>query len=228
MTEVDAERFGRLLLKVEDRADRAGWDREPLLMVIYDTTDTETHELYRSVMAANPTLGPPLRLGHYAAQPWMPGSWLMSAGDEVWGGLWTFAVNLAWGQDHKEAATIASCLSQPAGVLGVAFIGEAWGTTGRQDFVRLVLGEFAHADQIAGAREARIVYARDVTGRPYRVERVRGELPELITDGVWSGDFTRSLALLVDVINDAVVPYEEHMRRYPLLRDVALGTAGDR
>jgi hypothetical protein len=76
--EIDEDRLGRLLRKIEARADAGGWDG-PLstlhVYLVYDNTLVATDQTFRHMLADNPSIGPGLRLGGYTAQLMLPAAW---------------------------------------------------------------------------------------------------------------------------------------------------------
>jgi hypothetical protein len=216
VTEVNTELFGRLLCKIEALADLRGWDQPPTVYVIYERAAAQTAELYGRIMAGN---GPPLTLGGYVAQPYLGPETFAQAyaeGLETWNVLTNFTENVAFAHTD-ESATMVGILRQP-GVLGFAFLGEAYRNEGRETLVRAVFGEF-HLGELPTSRECRLVYGHDVTGQQYMVERLRGEPAELDLSGGRRGDFSAALGLLCDVVNDTVPALKDYRRKYPTLRE---------
>lgn len=214
MTDVDAAIFTRLLRKVEALADLLGWDNPPIMYVIYDTCDAMTAELYSRVMSSNPQLGPPTVLAGYAAQPMLDGTWFTGDGLTVGEAVTRFALNTAYG-DLDESQRMREILSV-AGVLGFAFCGEGWATSRREVAVRSIF-EGVHIGSEPDSEETRMIYASDVAGRRYQVNRRRGQPAEVGMQSEY-GDFSTAVALLCDVVRGTVPAPEEFETRYPSLR----------
>lgn len=221
MTAVDADRFGRLLRKVEGYADSAGWGGLPALYVVYNRTEASAAELYDRCMAQNPTLGPPVQVGPYAAQALVAGEWLCrQPGLEPWEAVTNLALNTAYATEPA-AEKFRAIVMQPA-VLGFAFRYEAFAADGRENLVNVVLGEFNHVADVPGSVEGRAVQGHDVQGRQYRVMRRRGHPVEMDCRGGWVGEFSTAMALLSDVVAGTVPPWEQFRTRYPTLKHLVL------
>lgn len=221
MTDVDSARFGRLLRKVEGLADAEGWDADPATYVVYNTAEEETAATFDYCMARNAALGPPVKLGGYAAQQFIASTWYQRHGVAPWVALSNFALNLAYAQDVPEVQQMRRILRQP-GVAGFAFRYEAYGTDDRQNVPRLILGEFDHVRELPDAAEGRVVHGHDVQGRQYRVTRYRGQPAELDTSGRWRGDFSTAMGLLCDVLAGTVPDAADFRTKYPTLRQLLL------
>lgn len=162
--------MGRLLLQVEATAHRHGWDEAADLYVLYDWHEQGTEQQFRRMFAS--ALGPPVRCGRYAAQVISPEGGLDGFASHA---LFRMAVNLKH-SDHPDVAAFAGFLRWP-GFRGVAMRGESWRREDTQEG-RDALGEVRFAD-VPGSQECRNVFAADVDGVVYLVDRVRGCKPRL-------------------------------------------------
>jgi hypothetical protein len=151
----------------------------------------------------------------------LDGSFFHRADVEPYEALRTFAVNLAYApDDHETAGALRDALRQP-GVLGFAVCIEAWGTRDPAVFKAAIHGS-VHLGDAPGSVETRLVYAADLTGRVYMVERQRGAQPWLDDNaGVhMRGDFTTSLRIIVAAVTDTAPPVEEFELHYPALAEL--------
>lgn len=221
MTVVAPDRFSRLMRKIEGLADVAGWDAFPAAYVVYDLAEAETAAAFDYCMARHPSLGPPVKVGGYAAQQLIAGAWFIRDGIEPATALTNFALNLAYADSEPDIQQMIGVLRRP-GVLGFAFCYEGYGSLDMQNAPRVLLGEFDHVSDLPDAEEGRVVQGHDVQNRQYRVTRRRGHPAELDTSGSWRGDFVTAVALLCDVIAGTVPPQADFRVKYPTLRQLVL------
>jgi hypothetical protein len=176
-TTVDSDAFGRLLLDVEARIHQSGWDEPPQLHIVYDSNMVATDEWYRNLMGEK--WGPMGRLDNGYRSRSMVSS-AMFNGDIV-AHLLGFADTLAHYDDDPLIRALRDMLRRP-GLLGFAFVAEAWmqtGTGGRAEYEKLTDGGRRRLADIPESKEIRTVMAMDTTGCSYVVNRIRGQKPEL-------------------------------------------------
>lgn len=202
---IDKVLMGRLLTRVEQDANRNGWDNPEFpaaLYVLYDWHDQGTEIAYRDLMADR--RGGPARCGPYAAQSMVPPAALYGIASHA---LFRMALNVSQ-SDHPAPAKFVELTRQP-GFLGVAFLCEAWTNVmtpeehdARDDNVRLA--------DLPDSKEMRGVYATDIGGNVYMVQRIRGEKPNLLLPGdnkaKITGSIIESLQMFVAVIADLPRP----------------------
>lgn len=197
--DIDADRMGRLLLKLEADAHRGGWDAPANMFVLYDSRDVATDQAYRQMMGR--FAGPPSRLGPYAAHGAVPPGSLDGYPQHA---LFRLALYLS-GSDHPHVAALVGMLRQP-GFLGVAFQHEGWVREARDDAERESWGKQRFAD-MPGSREYRMVHAVDIGGGYHAARRVRGEKPDLLPgDATVEGAVVESLRMVVAVVADLPRP----------------------
>lgn len=193
---VDRELLGALLLDVEARVHRGGWDEPAQLHVLYDDRHEETDRLFRRLMSDR--YGPPARAGHYRSRSLLPREAMYGHAPTIIG---AFAANLAYGQSHEPVQQMLGILCQP-GLLGFASVAESWMRTAADPAEREALGNVSFAD-IPGSVESRFVVGVDLLGGDYAVSRQRGKKSVLAPPGVdakLSGRFIDVLRLLVQAV----------------------------
>lgn len=200
---IDPDLISQLLTRVEADAHRRGWDEPAEIYVLYDASDRETDQAYRSLMSFR---GPAIRRQHYAAQAAMPRAAL--DGHPVHA-LFRFSLNLRASEEHPAPAAVIGMLRQP-GFLGVAFQSEGWMRTANSLEERDALGDVRFAD-IPGSVETRHVHAVDTEGNEYVAFRERGKKPRLERPGFggmehMGGAIIESLRAIVALVAGLPVP----------------------
>lgn len=234
--EIDVERYGKLLLKVEAHAHRFGWDGPVHVRVVYDenAANGAADRLYRQIAPPDPQYTAVRHYGYTSTtlfshrilyRPWDafppelrdPDS--RASGPQPWESLRRLVVNAAYA-DAEEAATLRQAFRQP-GLLGFVTVGEAWQNTRREPCEEAIRGEVQLAD-VPDSQEVRVLYSVDLAGRIQRVIRVRGRKPEVDhdADAAMRGEFTTSMRILCDIATGAVPTPEDFAARYPTLREL--------
>lgn len=163
-----------LLLAVEARGHRAGWDNtNPTLYLLYDERDTRTRREYRALLC--PQYGSAIHAHPYAAQP------AAVINDAVGGGtaeqVYRFGVGLTGALPLQAARYLLAC-RQP-GFFGVGFMGESYtmDVDEAEMAARLAGASRPKLADTVGAVETRHVVAVDIDGHSYLVERRRDTPP---------------------------------------------------
>jgi hypothetical protein len=200
---VDNVLMGRLLIRLEQDANRGGWDGPAALYVLYDWHDRGTEAAYKDLMAVR--RGAPARCGPYAAQSMVPSDALSGIASHA---LFRLALNVSQ-SDHPAPTSFIKLMRQP-GFLGVAFQCESWTRTMTSDERDAYDINVRFAD-LPDSKEARGVYAADVSGGVYAAQRIRGEKPWLLVPGAgdlsqFGGSVPQSLQMIVAVIADLPRP----------------------
>ena len=214
---VDEDLLGWLLQRLEATLHRGDWDTPPRLYVLYDAAADggATDEVYEGLMAASSRLGPPVRLGNYAAQMMMHEGVLCAGGAAPWEGLRTIAMNLAYELHAEPIQRMRAHLTRP-GVLGFAVVtmgleAHLKGEEARQFF----LGKVDLRDR--ASVETRRLIAFDTNRHHYSVDRPQWGSPVLLHPDVHGGDIPTSLRILIDAVLGDTPPIEEFSIRYPTL-----------
>lgn len=212
---VDAERVGRLLLKIEVGLHAGGWDGPPGLFVLYDEGDPETaldaRCFRRSIAEPSPSVyRPAVRCGPYAAQEMVPSALLSPNAAHV---LFSLAVAVSGTPDpevNSMAKTVTGMFRWP-GVHGVALAYEAWARSGPDKAVLDADNARGFFADMPGSFEARMVNAALVDGGQVMVFRKRGEAPSVQSRAAgepaeFEGAIGQSLAVLAAAVSGRPLP----------------------
>lgn len=179
-TPVHTLRLIQLVRAVERDAHRRGWDSPPQLSALIDTSDPAAADWGRHIAC-----GPPTRVEHYTAVPFVPADMLAPDPARV---LYQLAMRLRHAAHHPDTAALRQRLNGP-GLLGLAVLAEGWQ---HPDPANRVTHRRAgrRAADLPGACEWRITVAAAVNAATVHVARVRGQQPvtTLVTDNGASGD----------------------------------------
>lgn len=188
VTVVDHQVLRELLLRLEGRVHRAGWDEPPQIYVIYDSAWTATTLHYQNLMGR---YGTAIHHGGYAARPILPAALLVGHPAH---NLYQLAGNI--GSGLPEGDVFCRAMNQP-GLRAMATSVEVWARhalEGREE------GR-AFADT-PGSREMRLLVAIDIAGDNHYVHRARGSDAE-VGKGSGGGALFETMRYLVSRITGA-------------------------
>jgi hypothetical protein len=205
-----------LLLAVEAKGHRAGWDNTPATVyLLYDERDARTRREYQALLAR--VHGPAVSARPWAAQP------VARFTDGDMGGaaeqLFMFAAGLTGAALPLPVAKFLLVCRQP-GFMGVAFMAESYvmEVDDSEMIQRLAGAPRPRLADTVGAVEARQVMAVDTDWHSHKVERQRGMPPTFhhLPPGVVGGDaivgetvlVRRGLHLATAVIAGQPIPDE--------------------
>jgi hypothetical protein len=167
MADVNADTIGNLLLDMEARAHRQGWDGPAVFAVLSGDPDAEAAYRRLGALLAG-------RAGAYAAWSVLPPQAMDGYPQH---GLYRLARNLTYAKDHPASEMLVAGWGQP-GFIGTAFLGEGWrGDTDPEERQGRRLAD------IPGSVEIRFAHAADIGGGYHVVLRERGSKPRLLDEG---------------------------------------------
>ncbi len=191
----DAQRLRALedlLLQIEVNAHRRGWDDDPQLLVVYDTTDAATTTEYDESL---PPDGGLTRRGRLAARRMWPSELLNPTPAHA---VFTMAVGLHYDSQSAHWKVIRDVLRQP-GFFAVALVFEMW--VRRPDMPFVAPGSFAKAPDSVEVREVLAVLP---DGSSRGVLRMRDRSPGPFTS--MSGSVSESLHVIAAHIAGMPLP----------------------
>jgi hypothetical protein len=224
--EIDEDRLGRLLRKIEARADAGGWDG-PLstlhVYLVYDNTLVATDQTFRHMLADNPSIGPGLRLGGYTAQLMLPAAWIAGAPGPEYEALRRIALNLAYApagvrQGGMSLDDFRGTLRQ-SGVVALAACYEAWVRPQPGGLAQMRAEHGSNFADLPGSIEGRMVLAVDALDQTHTLRRLRGQPAQLEQGGVQRGDVSTSLRIMMDMIYSRSPRPSAFAEHYPSMLD---------
>lgn len=210
MSEIDTDALGALLIKIEQRHERAGWhtDAEFWAYVVYETGSAAAEPIERTMGS----VGPPVRTARYCAQPMLAPRMLAVAretGEEKPTTTFRrYAGNLAYAKSDQEPhlvqlglAWLRSMLQTPD-VVGFVTCCEAFSSNDASKFRSLFSGTLGHLGDALSSVESRFAVMIDRDDRTHCVNRAAGECSELHLDIELGGDTVSSLRMIMDLAAD--------------------------
>jgi hypothetical protein len=198
-TTVDRGVVLRLLGQVEEAANRAGWDKDPQLLVLYAWRVGDVEQRYGRMLGR---CGPVHRLGGYATRPIRPAGEAENPANE----LHTMARNLCHAPDHPLTGMVRAILGGD-GFLGVGALAEAWQAPPGEGEVHDADGRLRSIAAMPDRVEARILTAVDRYGGEYLVHRVRGQKPtRVVMDREAGGAMVAAMRTITAALAGQPVP----------------------
>ncbi len=243
--DIDLDKLGQLLLKVESHVHRSGWDQPVQVRVIYDhgADGGATDRVFRRITPPEYEVAP-VRHGPYTATTLFgPRILYHISGAPVWQQLRTLVMAIAFPGPLDDGRVIDGVspvwdnvklikfiemmhemLRQP-GMVGFCAVAEAWKNSAppggyEGSPLQQALHGKVNLGDVPTSVETRMVYCVDLADRVHHVGRDRGKKPGLAVDVGMRGDLTTSMRILADVATGRTPPLDKFDEHYPTLRKV--------